>query len=128
MREKYFTKSAFFPGHLFFFITRESQDEQEPVLNCAHPLLKIHPKLPFKEAYIPQPRTCHIPSQRQNERCAKCIFYDFFMVFFKCWKGVEVGERKRFNVLKLKINMIIDAICCKCITTLLGIYYDKFFF
>ena len=56
--QKYFTKSAIPPRHIFL-ITRESEDEQRPVLVSAHPLLKIRQKSSFPETYIPQP-TCYI--------------------------------------------------------------------
>ena len=44
-----FTKSAIQHHQKKFHITKESEDEQRPVLVSAHPPPKIHKKLPFME-------------------------------------------------------------------------------
>ena len=53
-REKLFYKVCYSTSSRIYHVTRESQDEQRPVLLSAHLLLKICWEIPFME-------TCYIP-------------------------------------------------------------------
>ena len=54
--EKLLYKKCYSTSSQTFVITRESEDEQKPVLISAHPPPKILWKLAFTETWIPQPQ------------------------------------------------------------------------